>query len=407
MRDLPPKINEASSRKVLFRGIDQLLDVIRHVPQIFAVDVTVDVNHRSDIVMIDDREGVTAGNRGHIGQNLTLAGTAQDGQIPQSVERIHVSLRHLSVDLIADPVCRIDPKVQGVLLRSGQRTENSVCYGLRVNAKDRCLRPVHRDVQLGRIVWFLDPKIHGPGNLTNLVHQIICELEVSLLIRPDDLNIDGGRQSKVKNLRDYIGRWEPKTDSDKIVWHAAPDRLDEFIGRVVILVERNQNVAVRGTHRSSIIVRGVNAAIGNPEVIDNPLQLVGGNNLADHLFDLIHRASCFFDAGPGFHPDVHIESSGIDRREEILPEKREQNHGEHRKAKDHRHQLASISEAETQEIAIAFPEFIKSIFKPVVETGEPGKKRKCLPSWGLGLTALSCLLIQYMAKVGTSVRDRM
>jgi hypothetical protein len=116
----------------------------------------------------------------------------------------------------------------------------------------------------------------------------------------------------------------------------------------VILVEQNQDVAVRGTHRSSIIVRHVDAAIGNPKVIDNPLQLVGGYNLADHLFDLIHRASSFFDAGTGFHPNVHIECSGINRGEEILPEKREQNHGTHRKAKHNCNELTGVAEPETQ-----------------------------------------------------------
>jgi hypothetical protein len=105
--------------------------------------------------------------------------------------------------------------------------------------------------------------------------------------------------------------------------------------------------------------------------------------LADHLFDLIHGASRFFDAGTGFHPNVHIESSGIDRGEEILPEKGEQNRRDHRKAKDNRHQLTGISEAETQQIAITFPEFFESIFKPVVETGEPGKKGKRLSSLAL------------------------
>src|ERR1700722_4545416 len=112
----------------------------------------------------------------------------------------------------------------------------------------------------------MDPKIHRTGDLTNLAHEIISELEISLLIRPHNLNIDGGRQPKVKNLGHHIGGGGPKTDPHKIVRHAASDFLDEFISRVVTLVERNQNVAVRGTHRSSIIIRGVDAAVGNPEV---------------------------------------------------------------------------------------------------------------------------------------------
>src|SRR5271166_5073129 len=381
--DLPSKINEASSGKVLFRRIDQLLYVIGNVTQVFAVDVTVDVDHRSDIVMINDRERVAARNRGDICENLTLSSTAKDGQVPQSVERIHFRLRHLSVNLIAHPVCRIDPKIQGILLRSGQRAENSVCYGLGVNAEDRRLRAIHRNVQLRCVIRLLDPKIHGTRDLTNLVHEIVRELEISLLIGPDNLNIDGGRQPKVKNLGNHIGRWEPNTNPEKIVLHAGTDRPDEFICRVVILVERNQNVAVRGTHRSGIIVRGVDAAIWNPKVVDNPLQLVGGDNLADHLFDLVHRASCFFDASTGFHPNVHIECSGIDRGEEILPEKREQSRGDHRKAKYNRNELTGVSQPETQQIAIALSEFVESIFKPVVEMGEPSKRWKRLPLFAL------------------------
>src|SRR6476660_7467553 len=111
---------------------------------------------------------------------------------------------------------------------------------------------------------------------------------------------------------------EPKTDADKMPRHAASDLLDEFICRIAIRFERNQNVAVRGTHRSGIIVRSVNPAVGNPKVIDYALQLVGGDDLPDHLLDLVHRASGFLDAGTGFHPDVHVESSGVNRREEIL-----------------------------------------------------------------------------------------
>src|ERR1700730_9389236 len=167
--------------------------MISNITQIFAVDVTVNVNYRSDVVMINDRERVAAGNRGDICENLTLSSAAKDWQVPQSVERIHVRLRHLSVNLIAHPVCRIDPKVQGILLRSGQRAENRVCYGLRVNAKDRCLGAVHVNVQLRRIIRLLDPKIHRSRDLTNLVHEIVRELEVSLLIGPNNLNIDGGR----------------------------------------------------------------------------------------------------------------------------------------------------------------------------------------------------------------------
>jgi hypothetical protein len=43
--------------------------------------------------------------------------------------------------------------------------------------------------------------------------------------------------------------------------------------------------------------------------------------LANLLLDLIHRPRRLFDTSTGPHPDVHVELSGINRREEILPEK--------------------------------------------------------------------------------------
>jgi hypothetical protein len=106
--------------------------------------------------------------------------------------------------------------------------------------------------------------------------------------------------------------------------------------------------------------------------------LIGGDDLADHLFDLIDGTSGFFDALAGPHPDVHVECSGIDRREEILAEKGHQTHGDRCKAKDKAGELAAVAESETQQVAIALSELFESMFKTLMETGGPTKKRKPL-----------------------------
>ena len=100
--------------------------------------------------------------------------------------------------------------------------------------------------------------------------------------------------------------------------------------------------------------------------------------MADHLFDLIDGTSGFFDALAGLHPDVHVECSGIDRRGENLAKKGHQTDGDRCKAKDKAGELAAVAESETQQVAIALSESFESMFKTLMETGGPTKKRKPL-----------------------------
>jgi hypothetical protein len=80
---------------------------------------------------------------------------------------------------------------------------------------------------------------------------------------------------------------------------------------------------------------------------------------------------------------VHIELSRIHRGKEILSKKWKQTHRDHGKAEDQGNELPGVSESETQQITIAFSESFESIIEPSVKTGEPGKKRKRLPPFGL------------------------
>ena len=112
---------------------------------------------------------------------------------------------------------------------------------------------------------------------------------------------------------------------------------------------------------------------------------------------------------PDLTRDVQVEFSGIDRRQEILAEKRHQSHGDRRKAKDQAGEHAAVAEAETQQVAIALSELFESMLKTLIETGGPTNKKpktvfsvrpdvRWFPPGGLGS--------RYIAKVGTSVRDR-
>ena len=76
--DLSAHTDKTTSGQIFPGGIDQFLYMIRHVSQVFTVGCSVDVDHRPNIVVILDRGGSTARNRGDISQNLALSLTSED-----------------------------------------------------------------------------------------------------------------------------------------------------------------------------------------------------------------------------------------------------------------------------------------------------------------------------------------
>src|ERR1700678_1186481 len=212
--------------------------MIRYVSQIFTIDRSIDVDCRHDVIVILDRGGSAARNRGDISQNLALSLTSEDRQVSQIVERRHIVLRDLSVELVTNSIPWVHPEVWRSLFRPGQSAEHALGYTLGCDAEDRCDAAVYRDIQLRHIIRLLNPEIHGARNLTDLLRQLTGEVKIVRQVGPGYLNVDRGRHPKVEGLGDDIRRREPDTNIGKIVRHTSSDCLDKLICRAMVFTRR-------------------------------------------------------------------------------------------------------------------------------------------------------------------------
>ena len=88
-------------------------------------------------------------------------------------------------------------------------------------------------------------------------------------------------------------------------------------------LERYKDVAVRRADRAGVVVRGIDAAVGKSEIIDDLTQLIGRNDLSNHLLDLVYRSCRFLNPRAGLHAHVHVKTARVHRGKEILPRGKE------------------------------------------------------------------------------------
>ncbi len=104
----------------------------------------------------------------------------------------------------------------------------------------------------------------------------------------------------------------------------AAQRRDERGGRRMFLLERNQDLAIHRADGRRVAQGDVDAAVGQTDVVEHRVDLVGADDLADRAFDLGEIAS-------GFPPDPRAGGARTCSRiwpastcgKEILPELRE------------------------------------------------------------------------------------
>ena len=103
-----------------------------------------------------------------------------------------------------------------------------------------------------------------------------------------------------------------------------PQVVDVLRGRLVVLGERDQHVGVLRADRRRVAVRQIQAAVGQPDVVDDALDLRLRDDVADGRVDGVAQRRRLLDPRAGRRPQVQLELAAVDRREEILADPREQ-----------------------------------------------------------------------------------
>ena len=171
--------------------------------------------------------------------------------------------------------------------------------------------------QIGLIEGLLNSQIGCPGNVPHLRQQRVCILAVSLQIVSDDLNIDRGRQAKVENLRYHVGGQERERHTRKLLREYQTKLVNVVVGGMVLRRQSHEDVSIRCAHRRRIAVGKIDAAVGQPYVVDDVMDFIGWNLLSNRPLDLIAEVGRLFNAHSCGSAHVKLERAAVHAGEEI------------------------------------------------------------------------------------------
>lgn len=166
----------------------------------------------------------------------------------------------------------------------------------------------------------IDRARHG----ADLLEQEARDRHVGDRVVALQLHVDRRRLPEVEDLRDDVGWLEEELDAGEALRQDPAQRLDVAVRGRVAFLQRDHDFAVEGADRAGIAVGQVDPARGQAEVVDDGVELVGQHYLAHHLLDLVSQARGFLDADAGLGAHVQADVAGIDIREEVAAERKDQ-----------------------------------------------------------------------------------
>jgi hypothetical protein len=154
--------------------------------------------------------------------------------------------------------------------------------------------PVTVDHDSWRGQDLLDVHVHRAGNASELLGDLLGHMVVRLRFwqRARDLNVDRRGQAEVEDLAYDVRRLREELDLREPVRQLVTKQFQVFGGRAVRLLERHQDLAIGRSDRDTVAERQVDG-IRQADVVDDHIELVGGDDLADMVLDLLPRSwSC-------------------------------------------------------------------------------------------------------------------
>ena len=239
------------------------------------------------------------------------------------------SIRYCGVcvaTLVADAGRRIQPEARRGLAAAAQRDQQVVGDVALREAGLRRARAVDVDCSVGWFATWWTRRSTMPGTRADLRQQLGRERAVRVLVAADDLHVDRRRQAEVQNLADDVGRDERELDARKLAGQlACAGRACSPPVGLMVLVERDQDVGVAGADRRRVAVGQVQAAVRQPDVVDDARRSPRpGSRRGSRFSTWSHRTRRLLDPRAGRRAQVQLELAAVDRREEILPDPRQQ-----------------------------------------------------------------------------------
>ena len=155
-------------------------------------------------------------------------------------------------------------------------------------------------------------------------------------------------------------------------------RLDIFGGRPVSFLQLDLDVAVLGTDHAGVVVGHVDAGDRHADVVGQCFDLAGRNDLADRLLHFGKLVGRLFDTGADLGPHVHQDVPGIDRGEEVAPEKGHQQKRDRDEAQKARDEHRAAPQSHGQDIAIVAAYALEAGLKGALKANQRIARRRWL-----------------------------
>src|SRR4029077_5952991 len=316
---------------------DNLVDLARDGAEVGALDAGVNVEERLHVIVVERQRGDRPRKIGQVAQQLRRRLPRDgDGSAMQLVEGVHPVLLRLDHDLVAHAVFVVEPEIGRRRSAAGQRDQQVVGDVPLRQADLLGEDTVTIDHDPRRVEDLLHVHVHRTRDAFELVGDLLGDLEILIRFRQGarDLYVDGGGQAEVEDLADDVGRLSEEFEIRKPARQLVAERLQVSGGRAVRRVERHQDLSIGRPNRDTVAERQVDR-VRQADVVDDHVELVGGDHLADIVLDLLEVDLCLLDPRSRRSPDMEPELTRIDRREEVPANERVQEQRGDRKGKKH------------------------------------------------------------------------
>ena len=335
--------------------------------QIASLHVGMHIEHRPDVQLRGHHGRAPARDAGHIHQQGRIAapgsGQRHASEILGTVELIGGLLHDQG---IAHAAVRVHPEVR-VDLGARIGGHQHVARGGRLVEAERLGHgPVHVHRQRRGTRNLKHVRVHHPGHMSQLPGQARRHGIGLVRMGAGDADIDRCRLAKIQHLIDDVGRLEKELQRGKRPGQYLPQARHMIGRRGMRRFQRDQDLAVHRADRGRIAQGNVDAAVGQADVVEQHIDLVLADGLADLRLDL--RKPGLRGLEPAARGRPHMEShlTGIDLRKEVPSQFREQGEGGPHQAQEEQTGAERTGETDLQHVAVALADALKAILKRVM-----------------------------------------
>ncbi len=176
------------------------------------------------------------------------------------------------------------------------------------------------DVEDGVVIGLLNAEVGETGDLAEFGEHLVRDLAVVCDLGAFDLDVDGRGQAEVEDLRDDVRGKEIEGGAGKLAREVGAKGTHEVGGGSVFFLEGDEDVGITGTNKAGGGVLGVERAVGQADVVEDIVDLIGRDLFAEVLLDEVAETRGFFDAGTAARAEMEDEGAVVGAGEEVLPE---------------------------------------------------------------------------------------